>query len=155
MINKPASPQQHGSLPEVCLNLWYVVDASGFAYRLSGRAYSLTGTETEKLHILHGLSATDFYVAKMFPVPNRYTVSDGESKTPGMVTPAVIHMEISNVFQEVIDSLEACLPIQMREINGEAEKFKLKIPGEPLMVLTAIREDEYGNLTPMIAANPA
>ena len=153
-IFRHASPQPPETLPKICLNLWYVCDDGGFAYRLSGRAYALTGTDAEKLRFLHVLSATDFYVAKMYSVPARFSVKIGDSETTGLIAPAVIHMEIANVFKEVIDNLEAGLPTQMRSIDGYPQTFKLKISDEPLLVVTAIREDEQGNLTPMSAPNP-
>lgn len=150
-VCKPSSPHRAESLPEVCLNLWYVRDEGGLVYRLAGRAYALTGTEQEKLRVLHALSATDFYVATMFVVPERYKAVLGNSTIPGVVEPGFIRQYQTDVFKEVIDSLETALPPQMRSVDGDPRTFKLSIPQDPLIVLTCILEDENGHLTPWIA----
>lgn len=147
---KTASPQPADGLPEVCLNLWYVCDGSGLAYRLAGRAYALRGTDDEKLTILRSLAATDFYVALLFVVPSRYKLVTSTGERSGLVTPGVIRERQSEVFKEVIDSLESALPVQMCSVDGQPQKFKLKIPEEPLLVQTCVMEDEAGHLTPLI-----
>jgi hypothetical protein len=58
---------------EVIVNLWYIVDAeTGYTYRLAGRAYAVVGTKEQKFEILRRLAATDYMMAKQFPVPKNF-----------------------------------------------------------------------------------
>ncbi len=52
--------------PEIVLNLWYIIDeGTGYAYSLLGRAYAMTGTDSEKLERLRQLALTDYLIFKV------------------------------------------------------------------------------------------
>jgi hypothetical protein len=139
-------------IPEVVLNLWYFVEEShGAVYRLAGRAYALTGSDEQKLAVLHKLSATDFHIAQVFPVPKRFKTVSDFGTLEGVTGAEVTVEDPTGLFKEAIDALEASLPIQMRSIDENPQTYRLKIPQNPLMVCTCVIEHEDGTLEPRLA----
>lgn len=58
---------------EIVLNLWYIVDeGTDYAYCLLGRAYTMTGTDEEKLERLRQLAPTDYLMADRLRVPQNF-----------------------------------------------------------------------------------
>ncbi len=120
-----------------------------------GRAYALEGTEQEKLQTLRRLAKTDYLVARQFRVPERFSVTNtatGEEKK---------HLAhwfghdgyVFDLFKEVLDEIELELPEHVAFEDGEPQTVKMKLPQDPLFVLTPLIEDDFGNITPK--AKPA
>jgi hypothetical protein len=62
----PAFPQQNPTSrsvsdtdAEICLNTWFLVDDTGMVIRIAAKAYSLTGSDEQKLTVLKSLAGTD------------------------------------------------------------------------------------------------
>lgn len=143
------------SKSEVVLNLWYVMDEGTAAiYRLFGRAYALEGTDEEKLQTLRRLAKTYYLVAYQFSVPERFAVvqPDGRERT-GVAFWYEQEGYAFELFKEVINEIEKELPEQVSFVFGEPNVTKLKLPQDPLFLLTSLIEDEFGNITPK--AKPA
>jgi hypothetical protein len=138
---------------EVALNLWYVMDEGTAAiYRLFGRAYAVEGTDEEKLQTLRRLAKTDYLVARQFNVPERFKV---KNTTTGQEQAGIAFWYehegyVFDLFKEVMDEIEKELPEHMAFEDGEPENVRMKLPQNPLFVLTPLVEDDYGNITPKI-----
>ena len=137
------------TLPEVCLNLWWYCDQlSGIVQRLAGRAYALTGTDEEKLAVLHNLARSDFHIAINAHVPSRFKVVSEHGTIESATTAAEVGNSMFAVFEELINTLERELPEQVHFISYEPDVYRLKLPEDPLHVLTCILEYPDGRLEP-------
>lgn len=97
---------------ELVLNLWAIYDASsGFVYALSGKAYSLSGTDDQKLAILKTLSATDYVTVKRYEIPKRFAVNfaDG-SRREGITFLNAVEDPSGILFEEMFEKIESEFP---------------------------------------------
>ena len=135
---------------ELALNLWAYLDQGlGLVYALAGKAYALTGSEKEKLTMLHQLAPTDHISVKRQAVPKNFQVIDGDETHEGVVAPTTLREAMAQVFEGVIQSIEAELPPIP---NFETNEFTpQRIPQEYLSCLTFLLEDDMGNVTPIIS----
>ncbi len=149
-VNKAIIPGST-EMPEVVLNLWYFVEeTTGIVYRLAGRIYAMTGSNEQKLNVLHRLSATDFHIAQVFSVPERFKTVIYSTTLEGVTRPEIAAQNSAVLFKEVIERIESAIPIQMHNIDGEPQTYRLTIPENPLMVCTCIIEREDGTLEPQL-----
>lgn len=132
---------------EICLNLWYYVLQTGVVIRIAGKAYALKGTEQEKLAALKAVSATDHLTATMDRVPMHLVINEGARRLEGAMDVRSLPAMVSMVFGPLFNKLEASLPPVLRVVDEEYFEQALKIPDEPLFVLTAVYEEEDGRLT--------
>ena len=142
--------------PEVCINLWaYLDEQAGYISRVAGRGYVLTGTDNEKFATLHMLAKTDFLIAPWLPIPKNVTVVTENGTLNGMTTPAVLNESSSfnTIFEQVFLQIDQTIPKQLKFNDSNYEEFCLKVPNEPLYVLTTIIEYDDGRLEPIISAN--
>ena len=96
---------------ELALNLWaYLDQGMGLVYAVAGKAYALTGSEEEKLAVLHKLAATDFISVKRQSVLKNFRLLDGEHTQEGIVAASTRRENAAQVFEGVIQSIEAELP---------------------------------------------
>jgi hypothetical protein len=137
--------------PEVVANLWAYADEGGYIARIAGRAYVLDGDDDVKLAVLKQLAATDFLHAEWQPVPKRFAVvnSEGE-RMEGVAHASMLNDGVTpgHLFGPLLDKLSAGVPEQMRSIDGEYQRFCLKMSDDPLTVTTVIVEREDGSLIP-------
>jgi hypothetical protein len=139
---------------EVCLNLWYFVEATGLVFRLAAKAYALRGTEEEKLAALRQLSGTDHLTATQGFVPKRFVSTLGKETIAGAIPAPVIHDNHSTIFGPLMDQVEAELPKQIHVVEGEYREFTMKLPRAPLCVTTSVYETESGQLVARISDRP-
>ena len=146
-----ANPLQN---PEVVLNLWAFADKEGYIMRLAGKAYVMQGPDDQKLKLLKILSATDFLSAPWEKVQQNFSMSAPDGKSmKGVAHASMVNDPNSHsvLFGHVIDAIDALLPEQLRCVDGNYEKFSMKIPGDPLCVTTIVMEYEDGSLVPMVS----
>jgi hypothetical protein len=128
---------------ELCINLWYCVDANGLVNAIAGRGYDLTGTDDQKLAILYHLAASDFHNVTWLPLPENISTVLVDSQTGQSETfKSVIHA--STVDRLGIDLFETVLQdIERVEQNylPVIESKRVKVPDEPLYVLTPVFND--------------
>ena len=142
--------------PEVCINLWaYLDEQAGYISRVAGRDYVLTGTDNEKFATLHMLAKTDFLIAPWLPIPKNVKVVTENGTLNGMTTPAVLNESSSfnTIFEQVFLQIDQTIPKQLKFNDSNYEEFCLKVPNEPLYVLTTIIEYDDGRLELIISAN--
>jgi hypothetical protein len=131
------------SEPEIILNLWYVYDDLGMIYSLRARCYVRSGTDEEKLAFLRSQAETDYLVADMFPVPERFhTTFHVNNETRKM---AVVGMDslapfggVQILFEDAYQQLEKELPATT----------KLTIGRDPLVCITPLLSDDNNGLHP-------
>jgi len=133
------------STPELTANLWAFLDSgTGLVYALAGRAYFLSGDDSEKLSTLKELSRYDFQSATRVPVPERFGVyyPDGTSKS-GITTPRAVNDPDSQLFEELFEQLEKALPPLPDFLTRQVKQQKFC--NDPLSARTIVFEDEAGN----------
>ena len=142
--------------PEVVLNLWAYADKAGYVMRIAGKVYVMQGSDEQKLRLLKMLSGTDFLAARWEKVQQNFSLNAPDGK----VMKGVAHASMVNdpnshgvLFKYVIDGLDASLPEQLRCVDGDYEKFRLKLPEDPLCVTTIVMEYEDGSLVPMVSGS--
>lgn len=133
---------------ELALNLWAYLDRGmGLVYALAGKAYALTGTEEEKLALLHQLAPTDHISVKRQAVPKNFQVVDDHETHEGVVVPSTLREAMAQAFEGVIQSIEAELPPIP---NFKTNEFTpQRIPQKYLSCLTFLLEDDVGNVRPI------
>lgn len=138
-------------MDELIVNLWAAYDAeSGFVYALSGKVYRASGDDEEKLRILKALARTDHLTAKRYQVPSRFEVSYTDGTVKKNVTSLnAISDPRANLFEEMFENLEADLPPLIFFRNNEFVEVKQRLPDAPLCLVTALYEDEEGNISPI------
>lgn len=142
--------------PEIVANLWAYVDEGGYIARIAGRAYVLDGDDEDKLAVLRQLAATDFLNAEWEPVPKRFAVVGPEGeRMAGVAHASMLNDGVTqgHLFGSLLDKLSEGVPEQMRSMDGEYQRFRLKMPDDPLTVTTVVIEREDGTLTPYAAAS--
>jgi|SRR6185369_12028361 len=131
--------------PEIIVNLWYIVDnATGLIWNIAGRAYHASGTDEEKTALLKSLAVTDYPLATRLCVPETYNVDE----ISGCCPLSELDNPSTALFEEVYRELESELQCRVTV----ADEATLKIPDNPLYVMTALVEDEKGVLTPVVAS---
>jgi hypothetical protein len=141
------------STAEVCLNLWYLTDFTGFAVRIAGKAYALRGTDEEKLVALHLMAGTDHLTATFAKIPDRFVIHSEHGELKGAAHVDQLCDNEAGAYKELIDKLEQDLPKCIRSVNGNYEYFTLKIPQKPLIVTTAVFERDDGELIARVASS--
>jgi hypothetical protein len=146
----------NGNHTELCVNLWYYLDAmTGLVFLVSGRVYALGGTREEKRRMLGALAETDFRTAPTFPIPDPLDIPDvGLDAGEGLVLPEMVdlfHAEVfAPVWQHLWRELEVLNP-------GEAPSlgWTWPVPGCSLCLTTCVIEYEDGRLEPLVMPNSA
>lgn len=137
--------------PELCVNLWYYLDAQTLhVFLLSGRVYCLGGTLEEKQRLLRALAETDFRVAPTFSVPTSlFRDESGLELGAEPLLPEHVDLYHSEVFQPVWGHLWA--ELAHLGVAGEVKaKDALPPPGSPLCLTTCVVEHEDGRLEPLV-----
>jgi len=128
---------------EIIINLWYFVDEDRqFIFALAGRAYIARGTDEEKTALLKRLAGTDYPLAIRRLVPDRY-ISDYAGKIlPGIAPVSELDDPATQLFEEVYQAIEEDLAKTAEAQNLPVDDFK--ISDNPLFVMTALYQDDYG-----------
>ncbi|HEY1462689.1 MAG TPA: hypothetical protein VGF44_04665 [Terriglobales bacterium] len=135
---------------EIILNLWYVVDDHGMIYSLRARCYICTGIDEDKLAMLRRFAVSDYQIAQMFPIPDRFhtTIVEGDTKRKLAVV-GLDSLEATGgvmmLFEDVLVALENSLPTTT----------KLSIGREPLVCITPLIADDNNQLTPKTSPRKA
>lgn len=148
---KTASPRILKN-PEVVANIWVYADEAGYVARISGKAYVLDGTDSEKLALLRQLAGMDFLSAEWIPIPENFGVigTDGERIRYAQLSMLADENAKSVLVGPLLERLAASIPEQLREVNGEYEPFTMQMPEAPLTVLTVVIESPDGRLLPVV-----
>lgn len=132
---------------EIILNLWYVYDDNGLIYSLRARCYLGSGGDDEKLAFLRRFAQTDYLIAQVFPVPERFHTTIVEGNTQKKM--AVVHLDSLDylggpqiLFEDAFVALEKQLPAQTN----------LSIGQQPLICITPLLGDDNGEITPSFNA---
>lgn len=129
--------------PEIIVNLWYIIHKStGLIFTLAGRTYHATGSDDDKTALLKRLAVSDYLLATQYSVPDRFNV-DG---LDGCTTPIELDDPETTLFEEVYAGLESELAGTMTLAPIDS----LKIPENPLYVMTALVEGADGTLRPVV-----
>ncbi len=133
------------SAPEVIINLWYYIDeAQQIIISLAGRAYIVQGTDEEKTTLLQKLAVTDYPLAIRRLVPDRYVSDYAGKMRPGIAHISELDNPATQLFEEVYLAIEEDMA-KMTDAHG-LPPDDYKIPENPLFVMTALYQDDYGEI---------
>lgn len=131
--------------PKIIVNLWYYVNEEcELIFSLAGRAYIAGGTDEEKTALLKQLAETDYPLAAKRLVPDRYVSEYAEKMLPGIAHISELDNPSTQLFEEVYQSIEDELAKIAEAQNLPPDDFK--IPDSPLFVMTALYQDDYGEV---------
>lgn len=122
---------------EVILNLWYVCDKNGVISSLRARTYVGSGTSSEMMAYLRQFAATDYQIAREFPIPDDFRIQGKPVTHKAALDYPGAAMAL---FAEAFFTLQNELP------NGTP----CEIPDQPLVCLTPLLRDEAGDLNPIL-----
>ncbi|MCX8155961.1 MAG: hypothetical protein N3J91_05870 [Verrucomicrobiae bacterium] len=136
---------------ELCVNLWYYLDAqTGLVFLVSGRVYTLGGTREEKRRLLGLLAETDFRTAPTFALPpHAQLMESGLDAGEGLMLPEMVDLFHSEVFAPVWEHLWE----ELATVGGGEEPalgWTWPVPGCALCLTTCIVEYEDGRLEPLV-----
>lgn len=116
---------------EIILNLWYIYDDTGMCFGLRARAYIATGTEREKLDLLHLLAGSDWRSATVYPIPKQFCVV----RPDGVILEGLFDLRAAGAIGGMITLFEPAI----RQIQAELPRdCRLTIPNDPLTCLTPL-----------------
>lgn len=152
VIREPVSSMPRESV-EACLNVWCIVDeGTRFVYRIAARAYALECPDHEKSDVLKRLSFSDFHLARELPVLSKYrttiTDDDGRKLSATGLFPADVHVWFPDIFDMVCKELEREFPERPVVGVDNLRSYKMKFTADPYHVLTFLRENAKGELSP-------
>ncbi len=136
---------------EICVNAWYFVDATNVVARLAVKAYALSGSDEEKLTLLHRLSATDHLTAIHGRISQKCSVVVGGVEHRGAAPFDAVKANAAGYFDEMLSILEKQLPVQFRDLGGDYQQFKPELKDPLLWVVTCVYENPDGRLLAMIS----
>ncbi|UPU37814.1 hypothetical protein M1B72_08935 [Geomonas paludis] len=130
---------------ETVLNLWYFVDENQqFIFKIGGRAYSMEGSDEDKVQTLKRLSTTDHLFGRYCHVPDRYVANYAGKDIPGVAHVTELDNPQTQLFEEVYQALDQELAAIAEAENNSFED--VKIPDTPLFVMTALYLDDHGQV---------
>lgn len=137
---------------ELVLNLWAIYDGTtGYIYGLAGKAYSVLGSDEQKLAVLQALSMTDYVTAKRYRVPDKFTLSFTDGSTQkGMAPVSAMNNPDMQLFEDLFLNIQRDLPPIPRFSAEGFEAEAQLLPKDPLCVTTLLYEDMAGNIRPIV-----
>jgi len=136
---------------EACVNIWAVVDEStNLIYRISARAYALSGSDDDKSNILKILSKTDYHLSQESNALKKYkTIKVDSSGREQQVVGLFLRdfdFHLPDILDTICKELEAESPTKPIADLENLRSYKIEIPKEPYYVLTFLVEDQRGKL---------
>jgi hypothetical protein len=148
---KPTTISVTDADAEICLNTWFFVDSTGMVIRIAAKAYSLKGSDEEKLAILKSLAGTDHLSATQGRIPERYVTTVEGQEMAGSIPAAALQSEPLPVFDDLFTEIEKSLPQLYRTVDDQYEPFKLHLTEPFLWVMTSIFESNDGQLVARVS----
>ena len=142
---------------ELTANVWPVVDAAtGFVLRFLIRAYALDASDEDISRTLRTLAPTDFRMARLFPVPERFVMVSEHGSLRGCVTIRQFHEDQGAILEGAFRALEEdFVKIQGIDVTGDQTigiGLIPHFPPNPYLLVTSLMETADGTLVPVIAA---
>jgi hypothetical protein len=140
---------------ELAANVWPVVDeGTGIVQRFFMRAYAFDAPDDVIGATLRSLAPTDFRLAHVFPIPDRFHVSSPYGTLQGAVTAGDFHEHQESILTQAFRSLEESpAPFHGVDMSGSEPRgvvVRPRFPDEPYLVVTAILESAAGELKPQV-----
>lgn len=138
---------------EACFNIWYFYDEETSVVLQSGvKAYTLTGTDEEKIRTLKALARTDFLSVRRRRIPERFAIvsDDGERRTGAIPATSIDDADLT---VEIVHSL---LPLPAHlSLNPHGIAYRVEVGEHPLYVATFVCESSDGTIRPVVGDEPA
>ena len=121
--------------------------------RFAARAYVMDArNEGNVSATLKGLAQTDFYAAKQYPIPKRFTVVSEHGELKASVHPANFNQYVLNIVDPVLEDLACSCPDTVgiaADIGSiHAVPNRVRFGHDPYIIITYLLEDAHGNLKP-------
>lgn len=111
---------------------------------LAGRAYVAKGTDEEKTELLKQLAETDYPLGIRASVPDNYICDFAGKPLPGVAHISELNNPGTQLFEGLYQAIDKDLAEIARSRNLPLEDFK--IPENPLYAMTALYQDDYGEV---------
>jgi hypothetical protein len=142
---------------ELTANVWPVVDSgTGVVLRFLVRAYAIDAPDDVISATLRALAPTDFRLAHLFRIPERFILSFEHAEVQGCVTIGDFHRHRQQILTPVFAELEKQFA-RLQGIGWSQDEQQLigigvipRFPPEPYLLLTALLEMPDGRLVPQI-----
>ncbi len=142
---------------EFVFNIWFIVDiGTNLSTDCLIRSYNLTGSDEDKLKVLHILAENDYKSCERIRYSENSNVTYGNGKAlEGITHKDMIKTYFEMNFEFFVQQAEKLLPLLIRfegDGKGRNETIKQCLPKSPLYVLTMIFENQYGEWKPYTTA---
>ena len=138
---------------EIVFNIWFIVDiGTNLSTHCIIRPYNLTGTDEEKLKVLHILAETDYKSCERIHYSEKMNAIYGNGQAiEGYGHVSVIKEYFELNFEFFARKAEEQLPVLVKFLGdgkGKNETIKQALPQNPLFAMTMLFENEYGDMKP-------
>jgi len=142
---------RRNSAPSPVANLWMFQDDKAKAnYALSGRAYMVHGSDSEKARILKALASYDFSMVSVLPIPEEFSATvDGKARK-GLLAISPDGRYKKELFKDVLQAFEREVPAAIG-IDGKMKNRVAISSGQVMSVATSIteRSSNIGDAAPI------
>lgn len=143
---------------ELVANVWPVVDAgTGVVLRYFMRAYAMDAPDEVISATLRALAPTDFRLARMFRIPQHFTVVSEYGQLEACVLIEDFHRYQDEILAPAFTALEKDFA-RLQGIGALATAGELvgvgiipRFPAEPYLVVTSLLELPQGELVPQVS----
>jgi hypothetical protein len=144
--------------PELVANVWPVVDAAtGTVQRFMMRAYALEAPDDIISQTLRALARSDFRMAQVFAIPERFVLVSSHGRLNGCVTIGAFQEHRASIIEPALEELEKGFTrFQGIITHGPMDHpvsvaWMPRFAAAPYLVVTVLLETADGQLIPQIA----
>ena len=140
---------------ELIANVWPVIDeGTGLVQRFFMRAYAMDSDDHIISAVLKALAPTDFRIARVFRIPERFSLASEHGTMSGVVTIGVFQQYIQSIIEEAYRDLEndyaKVQGIDMSSGTPKTVNVIPRFPDDPYTTVTALIETSNGQLIPQV-----
>ncbi|GIW53113.1 MAG: hypothetical protein KatS3mg082_2943 [Nitrospiraceae bacterium] len=142
---------------ELVANIWPVVDSlSGVVQRYFARAYAMEGPDEVIGATLRALAPTDFRMASLFRIPERFKLVSEHGELSGCVTIGTFHAHLGDILEPALQELErGYAPVQGIAVASSTGPMKgvvvrPRFRPDPYLCVTTLIETPEGQLIPQL-----
>lgn len=141
---------------ELVANVWPVVDQeTGLVQRFFMRAYALDSDDRVISVVLKALAPTDFRIARVFRISDRFKVASEHGTMSGVVPVSLFQQDIQTIIEDAYRALENdYAEVQGIDMSSDPPKpvnVVPRFPDDPYTTITVLIETPDGQLIPQVA----
>ena len=143
---------------ELVANVWPVVDKStGLVQRFFMRAYAMESDDNVISTVLQALAPTDFRIARVFKIPERFKITSEHGTMSGAVPIGAFQQNIQAIIEGAYRELECDYAkvqgIDMSSGTPKPVNVVPRFPEDPYTIITSLIETFDGQLLPQMTGS--